>query len=181
MGKDSSNIINQIVDQDVRKAIENLLAGSSEKEITKAADVIVKDFGASSALFSKEAEDFAEKLISSFQKNLTLLIQKTWVEEADADLKDQVLYKLAEYCKVISKGKWSNAYAEFLQIISDVVYLMFGAMTKTDDFMEYALRIDPEFGLFWYYIKSLPTEGAEMDNDKSRVVMMLGMYFLANY
>ncbi|WP_318676664.1 hypothetical protein [Treponema sp.] len=181
MGKDSSNIINQIVDQDVRKAIENLLAGSSEKEITKAADVIVKDFGASSALFSKEADDFAEKLISSFQKNLTLLIQKTWVEEADADLKDQVLYKLAEYCKVISKGKWSNAYAEFLQIISDVVYLMFGAMTKTDDFMEYALRIDPEFGLFWYYIKSLPTEGAKMDNDKSRVVMLLGMYFLANY
>ena len=96
-------------------------------------------------------------------------------------LRIRFFIKLAEYSKVISKGKWANAYTEFLQIISDVVYLMFGAMTKTEDFIEYALRIDPEFGIFWYYIKSLPTEGVNMDNDKSRVVMLLGMYFLANY
>lgn len=180
MGKESK-IISQCVDSSVTNAISNMLTGSNAKQTAKAADVIAKEFGASGSLFEKESADFEEKLISSFQKNLTLLIQKTWVEEADAELKEQVLYKLAEYSKVISKGKWSNAYKEFLQIISDVVYLMFGEMTKTEEFMEYALRIDPEFGIFWYYIKSLPTDGADMDNDKSRVVMLLGMYFLANY
>lgn len=180
MGKESK-IVNQYIDSSVTTAINNVLTGTSTKSIAKAADVIAKEFGSANSLFDKEAADFEEKLISSFQKNLTLLIQKTWVEEADAELKDQVLYKLAEYCKVISKGKWSNAYGEFLQIISDVVYLMFGAMTKTEDFMEYALRIDPEFGIFWFYIKSLPTDKADMDNDKCRVVMLLGMYFLANY
>lgn len=180
MGKESK-IISQCVDASVTTAISTVLTGTNAKQTLKAADTIAKEFGASNALFEKETADFEEKLISSFQKNLSLLIQKTWVEEADADLKDQVLYKLAEYSKVISKGKWANAYTEFLQIISDVVYLMFGAMTKTEDFIEYALRIDPEFGIFWYYIKSLPTEGADMDNDKSRVVMLLGMYFLANY
>ena len=180
MGKESI-IISQCIDASVTTAISTVLTGTNAKQTLKAADTIAKEFGASSALFEKEAADFEEKLISSFQKNLSLLIQKTWVEEADADLKEQVLYKLAEYSKVMSKGKWANAYTEFLQIISDVVYLMFGAMTKTEDFIEYALRIDPEFGIFWYYIKSLPTEGVNMDNDKSRVVMLLGMYFLANY
>ena len=181
MGNDFSKKISQYVDDEIVSAMSDLIAATSDKQVVKSADIIAKVFGSSKALFEKESSDFEKKLISSFQKNLSLLIQKTWVEEADADLKEQVLYKLAEYSKVISKGKWANAYTEFLQIISDVVYLMFGAMTKTEDFIEYALRIDPEFGIFWYYIKSLPTEGVNMDNDKSRVVMLLGMYFLANY
>lgn len=180
MGKDSTNIIDQFVDVGVTSAISTLASATVAKQIAKSADEIAKAFGASSSLFEKEAADFEEKLINSFQKNLTLLIQKTWIEKSDADLKDQVLYKLAEFCKLISKSKWTNAYPVFQQIINDVVYLMFGTQTKTEDFIEYALRIDPEFGLFWYYIKSLPAE-SEMDNDKCRVVMLLGMYFLANY
>ena len=55
----------------------------------KAADVVALAFGSSSALFTKETSDFEEKLVLSFQKNLTLLIQKTWVEKEDADLKEQ--------------------------------------------------------------------------------------------
>lgn len=180
MGNDSTKIIKQYVDEGVANAITSLVTSTNAKQISKSADVIAKTFGASGSLFEKEAADFEEKLISSFQKNLTLLIQKTWVEKADADLKEQVLYKLAEFCKVVSKGKWTNAYAEFLQILSDVVYLMFGTQTKTEDFLEYALRIDPEFGIFWFYIKNLPVS-EEWENDKCRVAMLLGMYFLANY
>ena len=57
---------------------------------------------------------------------------------------------------------------------------MFGAQTKSDDFAEYALRIDPEFGVFWLYIKNLP-ESCDWTDKKFRIVMLLGMYFLANY
>lgn len=180
MGNDSSNLIKEFVDEEVTSAITTLISATNAKQIAKSADVIAKVFGASSSIFEKESADFEEKLIHSFEKNLSLLIQKTWVEKADADLKDQVLYKLNEYCKAIGKGKWSNAYSVLLQIINDLIYLMFGAQTKTSDFLEYALRIDPEVGIFWYYITSLP-EAAEWDNEKYRVVMLLGMYFLANY
>ncbi len=181
MWKEQNKLINQYVKQSVRDAIKNLFSSNNLKQVEKDADVIAKEFGASNSLFARESSEFAEKLILSFQKNLSLLIQKTWIEESDAELKDQVLYKLAEYCKVVSKNKWTQAYSDFLQIISDAVYLMFGEMTKTNDFSEYAFRIDPEFGLFWYYIKSLPSDSSEMSNEKSRVVILLGMYFLANY
>lgn len=180
MGNDLNNTISQYVDEKITNAISSLINATSNKEVVKSADVIASAFGSSSALFTKESSDFEEKLISSFQKNLTLLIQKTWVEKADADLKEQVLYKLSEYGKNVSKAKWTNVYSDFLQIISDVVYLMFGSQTKSDDFVEYALRIDPEFGIFWLYIKNLP-ESSDWENEKLRVVMLLGMYFLANY
>lgn len=180
MGNESSKIIKQYVGNEINSAITTLLAADNAKQIVKSADTIAKVFGSSTALFEKETSDFEEKLISSFQKNLSLLIQKTWVEKEDADLKEQVLYKLAEFCKAVSKSKWTNAYAELLQIIGDVVYLMFGAQTKTDDFLEFAFAIDPEFGIFWFYIQNLP-KTSEWENDKCRVVMLLGMYFLANY
>ena len=180
MGNDSSKLINQFVDKNVTGAISSLLEADNQKQVTKSADVIAKSFGSSTALFEKEASDFEEKLVASFQKNLSLLIQKTWVEESDADLKEQVLYQLTEYSKAISKGKWINAYSELLKIIGDVVYLMFGTQTKSEDFLEYVLRIDPEFGIFWLYVKNLPQE-ASWKAEKYRVVMLLGMYFLANY
>lgn len=180
MGNDSSKLINQFVDKNVTGAISTLLESDNIKQVNKSADVIAKGFGSSTGLFEKEAAGFEEKLISSFQKNLSLLIQKTWVEESDADLKEQVLYQLGDYCKAISKGKWTNAYAELLKIIGDVVYLMFGTQTKSEDFLEYALRIDPEFGVFWLYVKKLPEE-IKFEVEKARVIMLLGMYFLANY
>ncbi|MBQ2552814.1 MAG: hypothetical protein II563_08225, partial [Treponema sp.] len=64
--------------------------------------------------------------------------------------------------------------------VDNVVYLMFGAQTKSKDFENYALRIDPEFGIFWWYIKSLP-KTQEWNKGKTSVTILLGMYFLANY
>lgn len=180
MGTDSKKIINQYVDDEVTSAMSDLISATNKKQVVKSADIIAKVFGSSKSLFEKEDSGFEEKLISSFQKNLTLLIQKTWVEKADAELKEQVLYKLSEYCAKISDEKWTEEYPEFLRIISDVVYLMFGSLTKSDDFSEYAFRIDPEFGVFWLYIKTIP-ESCDWKDEKFRIVMLLGMYFLANY
>ena len=57
---------------------------------------------------------------------------------------------------------------------------MFGTQSKSKDFDEYALRIDPEFGIFWWYIKSLPQD-ADWTEEKTRTALLLAMYFLANY
>ena len=107
-------------------------------------------------------------------------LQKTWIEKSDAELKENVLYKLNEYCEAISKGEWNKSYPTLLQIVGDVVYLMFGNQSKNGDFEEYSLRIDPEFGIFWLYMNSLPKE-QEWEQKKARVAMLLGMFFLANY
>ena len=169
--------INSYVDKKILNAISEFVEG---KNFVAAADVLAVAFGSDKSLFSKEVPDFEGKLISSFQKNLSLLVQKTWIEKSDAELKEHVLYQLNEYSAAVSKGQWNKSYAELLQIVGDVVYLMFGNQSKTNDFEEYSLRIDPEFGIFWLYIKSLPPK-QDWTQEKSRVAMLLGMFFLANY
>ncbi|MCR5437651.1 MAG: hypothetical protein K6E97_11375 [Treponema sp.] len=148
-----------------------------DKGFESSADLIAAAFGSDKG-FSKMKPASIEKLVSSFKNNLTLLIQKTWVEKSDITLKDQLLYQLNELLK--AKSTWSSNYSLFLKIINQAVYLMFGQPTDSPDFCEYTLRIDPEFGVFWWYISNLPPK-TEWPEDKCRVAMMLGMYFLANY
>ena len=74
--------INSYVDKKILNAISEFVEG---KNYVAAADVLAAAFGADKALFAKEAADFESKLISSFQKNLSLLVQKTWIEKSDAE------------------------------------------------------------------------------------------------
>ncbi|MCR5764552.1 MAG: hypothetical protein K6G09_01110 [Treponema sp.] len=159
------------------KTIESL--GSfleKDKGFESFGDVIAIAFGAEKG-FSKMKKDAVEKLVSSFKNNLTLLIQKTWVEKSDIALKDQLLYQLNIF---LSNDSWTDNYSLFLQLINQAVFLMFGQKPDTAYFAEYTLRIDPEFGIFWWYISNLPPK-TEWSEEKCRLAMMLGMYFLANY
>ena len=141
-----------------------------------AADLIAVAFGAEKG-FSKMPEDGVDKLVISFKNNLTLLIQKTWVEKSDIALKDELLYRLEKF---ITADGWKDSYELFRNIINQAVFLMFGQSTDSPDFAEYTMRIDPEFGIFWWYISNLPPK-TEWSEEKSRIAMMVGMYFLANY
>ena len=147
-----------------------------ERGFEASADIIAIAFGSEKG-FSKMKNDSVNKLVSSFKKNLTLLIQKTWVEKSDIALKDQLLYQLEIF---LSNDKWADNYALFLQLINQAVFLMFGQKPDTPDFAEYTLRIDPEFGIFWWYVSNLPPK-TEWSEEKCRLAMLLGMYFLANY
>lgn len=129
--------------------------------------------------FSKMCEDKKNRLITSFKRNLSLLIQKTWIEETDSALKDEVLYKL-DTLKMSPDIDWVASYDKFLDIIHKAIFLMFGEQFQTPDFCEYALRIDGTFGVFWWYIISLPKKPA-WEADKCHIAVLLGMYFLANY
>ena len=125
---------------------------------------------------SFESED-EHKLVQSFKNNLKLLIEKTWVEKSDIALKEQILFQLEKFC---NESDWTKNFSEFLTILNEAVYLMFGQQTKSGDFGEYSLRIDPGFGIFWWYVKSLPAT-AEWPVEKCRNAVLLGMYVLANY
>lgn len=179
----NGDFIKQFVDPNSLNALQSFLEtddiSKAREEAALFADSLNIDGNAVKNL-SNSTSDGEEKLISSFHKNLVLLIQKTWVEKSDIDLKDEVRYHLDRFMENMRGKTYEAAYPLFFSIVDDVVYLMFGAQTKTSDFGEYALRIDPEFGLFWWYVKSLPRNG-NWTNEKKRIAVLLGIYFLANY
>ena len=166
--------ISDFLDTNTINALSTFL--EKEKGYESSADLIAIAFGSEKG-FAKKKGDAVEKLVSSFKNNLKLLIQKTWVEKSDIALKDQLLYQLEVF---LSNEKWTDNYALFLQLINQAVFLMFGQKPETPDFAEYTLRIDPEFGIFWWYISNLPPK-TEWSEEKCRLAMLLGMYFLANY
>ena len=166
-----SNLIGEFVEPEIISAVEKIKDVADIQEVNSLAEKVFAEILAGN-------DD--SKLISSFKKNLTLLIQKTWVEKDDETVKEQVLYNLEQFCAYIEAGKYADEYSRFGHILSDVVYLMFGPTSKEPIFEEYSLRIDPEFGVFWWYIQNLP-EKANFSDQKSRALLLLGMYFLANY
>jgi hypothetical protein len=175
-----SALVDDFVDKEIVRAVKTLTESDSSKTVSSSALKIATAFGADRKALAVPAPGSEDKLVKSFNSNLTLLIQKTWVEKSDSELKEQVLYQLGQFCEDIKTKSWADSYTPFLDIIYNAVYLMFGTQTKSDDFLEYAFRIDPEFGIFWFYIQSLPHETSWSD-EKCRIAVLLGMYFLANY
>lgn len=175
-----SNLIGEFVEPEIISAVEKIKDVSDIQEVNALAVTIARLFDAEKTFAELLDGNDDSKLISSFKKNLTLLIQKTWVEKDDETVKEQVLYNLEQFCAYLEDGKYADEYSRFGHILSDVVYLMFGPTSKEPVFEEYSLRIDPEFGVFWWYVQNLP-EKADFSDQKSRALLLLGMYFLANY
>lgn len=171
----SKDFISDFLDSETIKALDEFVTNS--ENFNTSIDKIAQAFGSPKGISNKTDEE-TKKLVVSFKNNLTLLIQKTWVEKSDIALKDQLLFKLDKFLKDCEE--WKKEFKLFLEIINQAVYLMFGQKTDDPDFAEYTIRIDPEFGIFWWYISSLPTDN-DWSEDKCRLSMMLGMYFLANY
>lgn len=169
-----AEFLTEFLDSDTIEALSVFL--DKDEGYEASADIIAAAFG-SGKDFSKTECANITKLVASFKNNLTLLIQKTWVEKSDIALKDQLLYQLNIF---LGTEAWKDNYVLFLQLINQAVFLMFGQKPDSDDFAEYTLRIDPEFGIFWWYISNLPPK-ADWSEDKCRLAMMLGMYFMANY
>ena len=169
-----AEILSEFLDTNTIEALSAFL--DKETGFESSANLIATAFG-SDTDFSKMDAETISKLVASFKHNLTLLIQKTWVEKSDIALKDQLLYQLDIF---LSNEAWKDNYILFLQMINQAVFLMFGQKPDTPDFAEYTLRIDPEFGIFWWYISNLPPK-TEWSEEKCRIAMLLGMYFLANY
>lgn len=129
----------------------------------------------------KKVEERETKLVSSFRSNLELLIQKTWVEKSDAELKQQLLLRLDTLITCMEDKKYNESLEAFLPVLSDTVYLLFGQQAKTPDFAQYAIRIDPDFGFFWWYAINLKEHEKEQTAEKARVALLLGMFFLSNF
>lgn len=173
----NADLINEFLEQKVIDSLSTLLSSDDINDLQKAAAVVAAQFGSD---YEELSNGDIEKFIQSFKKNLTLLIQKTWVEQSDIMLKEEILAKLEKFCAALAEDKWAENYKAFHQINDAVLSLMFGQNAKTPDFEEYALRIDPEFGIYYWYEKSLP-ESNTWSNEKNKILILVAMYFLANY
>jgi hypothetical protein len=125
-------------------------------------------------------------LLGHFQNNLNLLIQKTWVEKADEIRKEKLLNRIPEFITDVEQKNCQKALGEFGVILEELAYLLFGAQSHKDDFIEYALRIDTQMGLFWWYGgqlgKFLPSAAqCGEDKDSLRAVLLIGICYLTNF
>jgi len=124
--------------------------------------------------------------LDHFQNNLDLLIQKTWVEKADEARKEDLQDKVPPFIALIEKGDYPEALEEFGAILEELAYLFFGAQSQKDDFAEYALRIDPQMGLFWWYGGQI--NGARgtpwvksVDRNILYALLLLGICYLTDF
>ena len=125
-------------------------------------------------------------LLDSFQNNLSLLIQKTWVEKSEEIRKENLLDKLPVFIAGIEQEKYPGILHEFGEILEELAWLFFGAQSRKDDFTEYTLRIDTQMGLFWWYGNQLCSpralEWIEKTNPEMlRAILFLGICFLTNF
>jgi hypothetical protein len=120
-----------------------------------------------------------------FQNNLDLLIQKTWVEKADEIRKEKLLSRIPGFIAGIKRENYPKALGEFSVILEELAYLFFGAQCRKDDFTEYALRIDTQMGLCWWYggqlEKFLSSVPSGVDKDSLLAILLIGICYLTNF
>ena len=135
---------------------------------------------------AQDSSQAVRKFLILFQNNLDLLIQKTWVEKADEMRKERLLDQVLPFITLIEKGDYPKALEEFGAILEELAYLLFGAQSQKDDFAEYALRIDMQMGLFWWYGGQLnAARGAPWVKSAGksvlRAMLFLGICYLTNF
>lgn len=178
-------LLKQFIEPDTLDAAACLAAGCTYEQALEAGRCIARDFG-DMQLYQLIADhrcaDAAveQHFITSFHNNLNLLIEKTWVEKTDEARKSLVQYRLSKVYEQLQHGDYVNSYDELLTILYDAVFLMFGGDAREPEFLEYALRIDPQFGVFWWFLYSM-SEQPVWEDGVFRVVSLLFMLFIANY
>jgi len=127
-----------------------------------------------------------KKLLHSFQNNLDLLIQKTWVEKAEEIRKENLLDRIPAFITGIEEEKYPEVLEEFGVILGELAWLFFGSQSQKPDFTEYTLRIDTQMGLFWWYGNQLCNPGTlewikRTDREILKPILFLGICFLTNF
>ncbi|MDR0472919.1 MAG: hypothetical protein LBH43_04550 [Treponema sp.] len=124
--------------------------------------------------------------LANFQLNLNLLIQKTWVEQADEARKGKLQDDVPGFMAGIKQGNYKQALEEFGVILEELAYLFFGAQSSSDDFTEYTFRIDEQIGLFWWYGCRLSNlketgKGGAVDDECLWAILLVGICYLTNF
>jgi hypothetical protein len=119
--------------------------------------------------------------LAHFENNLALLISKTWVEKSDEVRKEHLQRRLPVLISFIESGDYESALAEFGTILDELAFLFFGNQSLKEDFTEYALRIDTQMGLFWWYGSQIRRQNLKVDSNILRALLLIGICYLTSF
>ncbi len=125
-----------------------------------------------------------DRLLHVFRENVELLVHKTWVEKTEEKPKERLLEDLTAVEKDFREGTIGPAFRRFVALAHAIAHLLFGAQSRASDFIVYCFRIDPKFGLFFWYIDQLEAQarGANLPSDELMTVeTLLGIYILSSF
>ncbi|MDR3145233.1 MAG: hypothetical protein LBU21_03060, partial [Treponema sp.] len=179
--------INNSIPAEYRNVAEELFppGGSVDREPNKARAFakilgIEADYTRLLAVNKNSGEMY--HFLSHFQNNLNLLIQKTWVEKADEDRKAKLETRIPPLVRELEQGDFRRALRDLGAVLKELAYLFFGSQSTSEDFIEYALRIDIPMGLFWWYGVQLNClagpageSGTPADDEDLWAVLLLGI------
>jgi hypothetical protein len=121
------------------------------------------------------------RFLSRFENNLALLISKTWVEKSDEQRKERLQARVPYLVSFIEDGEYEAALAEFGAVLDELAFLFFGSQSRKEDFTEYALRIDTQMGLFWWYGSRIRTQTPDVDVKVLRALLLIGICYLTSF
>jgi hypothetical protein len=122
-----------------------------------------------------------DRLLHVFHENVELLINKTWVEKSEQKPKDRLLEDLATFERDFRDGAVLNSFRRFVALVNSLASLLFGHQSKAEDFIAYCFRIEPKFGLFFWYVAELEKQAHEgsYPEDLFTLETLLGIYVLS--
>ncbi|MEW6548344.1 MAG: hypothetical protein AB1407_02675 [Spirochaetota bacterium] len=123
-------------------------------------------------------------LLRVFRENVELLVHKTWANEADEKPTSLLFDDLQVFIEDYRHGKMASSFRRFVSIARTIPSLLFGSAGRAPDFLEYAFRIDPKFGLFFWFVGELEQQLRHVSEIKDRdelfkVETLLGAFILS--
>ncbi|HUW40639.1 MAG TPA: hypothetical protein VMV90_06480 [Rectinemataceae bacterium] len=125
-----------------------------------------------------------DRLLRVFHENVELLVHKTWVEKTDEKPKERLLDDLSAVERDFREGAIAPAFKRFVALAHAIAHLLFGQQSRASDFLVYCFRIDPKFGLFFWYIDQLEAQarGPSLPTDELMTLeTLLGVYVLSSF
>ncbi len=187
-----SELLDQVVTDTERQAFKLLPAlvdamASTRSTIAVQLADLMGNPGEFLQYISGPSEDQARneaRLLRVFRENVELLVHKTWVEKTEEKPKERLLADLEAFERDFMKGSVSLAFLRFVAIARSVATLLFGSAGRASDFILYAFRIDPKFGLFFWYVGELENQTrTPMDGPAAEALMrmesLIGVFTLS--
>ena len=124
-----------------------------------------------------------DRLLRIFRENVELLVHKTWVEKSEEKPKDRLLEDLLAFERDFRDGAICPAFKRFVALANAIASLLFGHQSTAEDFLAYCFRIDPKFGLFFWYVSELEKQAREgsCKDELMTVETLLGVYALSSF
>jgi hypothetical protein len=124
-----------------------------------------------------------DRLLRIFRENVELLVHKTWVEKTEEKPKERLLEDLQAFEREFRDGAVSIAFKRFVALANSLASLLFGHQSKAEDFVAYCSRIDPKFGLFFWYIGELEKQARESKHPDDLYTMetLIGIYVVSSF